>query len=89
VHSEVQKIEGVTSHSVGSEPRRKVVITLEGASSDDGRRSRRNRSGKAGKVAEETTSETTNKVKVNDIPVRKELKSTEEFIGSLYGKIEL
>ena len=89
VHSEVQKIEGVTSHSVGSEPRRKVVITLEGASSDEGRRSRRNRSGKAGKVAEETTSETTNKVKVNDIPVRKELKSTEEFIGSLYGKIEL
>ena len=87
VHSEVQKIEGVTSHSVGSEPRRKVIITLEGASSDEGRRNRR-RSGKGGKVAEETATETTNKAKM-DIPVRKELKSTEEFIGSLYGKIEL
>ena len=88
VHSEVQKIEGVSSHSVGSEPRRKVVITLEGASSDEGRRSRR-RSGKAGKVAEEAVFETTSKIRMNDIPVRKELKSTEEFIGSLYGKIEL
>ena len=89
VHSEVQKIEGVDSHSVGSEPRRKVIITLEGESSDDGRRSSRRRSGRSGKVSEERTSESTPKVKMSDIPVRKELKSTEEFIGSLYGKIEL
>ena len=88
VHSEVQKIEGVDSHSVGSEPRRKVVITLEGDSSDDGRRNRRSRSGRSGRVSEEKT-ESTAKVKMSDIPVRKELKSTEEFIGSLYGKIEL
>ena len=88
VHSEVQKIDGVSSHSVGSEPRRKVVITLEGASSDDGRRSRR-RGNKSGKYTEEAPAETASKVKMSDIPVRKELKSTEEFIGSLYGKIEL
>lgn len=90
VHSEVQKIEGVSSHSVGSEPRRKVVITLEGASSDEGRRNRRRGNSRSGKFTEETPAETTAaKVRMSDIPVRKELKSTEEFIGNLYGKIEL
>ena len=90
VHSEVQKIKGVSSHSVGSEPRRKVVITLEGEGGEDRKRSRRGRSGKVS--GERRSSEHTPsvpKVRMSDIPVKKELKSTEEFIGSLYGKIEL
>ena len=91
VHSEVQKIEGVSSHSVGSEPRRKVVITLEGEGGEDKRRGRRNRSGKSGSFAGKKTEQApaVPKVRMSDIPVKKELKSTEEFIGSLYGKIEL
>ena len=90
VHSEVQKIKGVSSHSVGSEPRRKVVITLEGEGGEERKRSRRGRSGKVG--GERRSSEQTPsvpKVRMSDIPVKKELKSTEEFIGNLYGKIEL
>ena len=91
VHSEIQKIEGVSSHSVGSEPRRKVVITLEGEGGEDRRRGRRNRSGKSGSFAGKKTEQAPSvpKVRMSDIPVKKELKSTEEFIGNLYGKIEL
>ena len=93
VHAAVQKIDGVSSHSVGSEPHRKVVITLDGAQE---RRSRGNRrSGKFDRSessdrTEQSGSETASAPKVHmDIPVKKELKSTEEFIGNLYGKIEL
>ena len=87
VHAAVQKIDGVDSHSIGTEPYRKVIITLEGASQD-----RRNRSrGRKNSESSEKRSErqqTAPQVR-NPIPVRKELKSQEEFIGNLYGKIEL
>ncbi|MBP0969424.1 MAG: Jag N-terminal domain-containing protein, partial [Oscillospiraceae bacterium] len=43
VHAAVQKIDGVDSHSIGSEPYRKVIITLEGASQDRKNRSREGR----------------------------------------------
>ena len=82
VHSEVQKVEGFSSHSVGSEPNRKVVITMDGVKG--GRR----RDRREGKPATEERKSIPH-IKVSDIPVKKELKSTEEFIGSLYGKIEL
>ena len=101
VHAAIQKIEGVTSHSVGSEPHRKVVISLEGGSPDRKGRSRRGRGGKGGsdrrrEGGERRSSERREqeaprvpKMSTRDIPVRKELKSKEEFIGTLYGKIEL
>ena len=104
VHAAIQKIEGVTSHSVGSEPHRKVVISLEGGSPDrKGRGGRRGRGGKGGndrrreggerRENRESTVSTeaprVPKMPTRDIPVRKELKSKEEFIGTLYGKIEL
>ena len=100
VHAAIQKIEGVTSHSVGSEPHRKVVISLEGGSPDrKGRGGRRGRGGKGGDRRREggerrensvsTEAPRVPKMSTRDIPVRKELKSKEEFIGTLYGKIEL
>lgn len=44
IHSEIQQIENVNTHSVGSDDNRKVVVTYEGADKVDRRsRSRRNR----------------------------------------------
>ncbi len=99
VHAAIQEIEGVTSHSVGSEPYRKVVVTLEGGGGD-----RRNRGRKNGKrngsskprprpennefnaTAEDIQAEAE---RAASVQVKKELKSQEEFVGALYGKIEL
>ena len=101
VHAAIQKIEGVTSHSVGSEPHRKVVISLEGGSPDRKGRGRRGRGGKGGSDRRREGGERRSierreqeaprvpKMSNRDSLVRKELKSKEEFIGTLYGKIEL
>ena len=89
VHAAVQKIDGVDSHSIGTEPYRKVIITLEGDSQD---RRRGNRGGrrKDSDSRKNRQQETAPAPQVKTpIPVRKELKSQEEFIGNLYGKIEL
>ena len=86
VHAAVQKIDGVDSHSIGTEPYRKVIITLEGASQDRRNRSRGRRNDSSDRRAEKQQSAPQVKA---PIPVRKELKSQEEFIGNLYGKIEL
>lgn len=89
VHAAVQKIDGVDSHSIGTEPYRKVIITLEGDSQD---RRRGNRGGrrKDSDSRKNRQQETAPSPQVKTpIPVRKELKSQEEFIGNLYGKIEL
>ena len=88
VHAAVQKIDGVSSHSIGTEPYRKVIITLEGASQDRRNRTRGGRKNDGGENRNNRQSASTPQVKT-PIPVRKELKSQEEFIGNLYGKIEL
>ena len=88
VHAAVQKIDGVDSHSIGSEPYRKVIITLEGASQDRRGRGGRSRKNSDSYERRSERQQTTPQIKT-PIPVRKELKSQEEFIGNLYGKIEL
>ena len=88
VHAAVQKIDGVASHSIGTEPYRKVIITLEGASQDRRGRGRGGRKSDGGENRNNRQPVSAPQVKT-PIPVRKELKSQEEFIGNLYGKIEL
>ena len=48
IHSEVQGIENVSTHSVGSDENRKIVITYEGADKAPKGKNRRRRSGKGG-----------------------------------------
>ncbi len=101
VHAAIQKIEGVTSHSVGSEPFRKVVVTPEGGGE------RRNRGRKGGRRRDNSKPRTSRPMndgyentateediravaeKSANVQLKKELKSQEEFVGALYGKIEL
>ena len=98
VHAAIQEIEGVTSHSVGSEPYRKVVVTLEGGGErrNRGRKNgRRNGSSKPRprpENSEFTATEEDIRAEAErsaNVQVKKELKSQEEFVGALYGRIEL
>lgn len=73
IHTAIQEIEGVTSHSVGEGDRRKVVITPEGGEKRGYRNDRRGREKRAPYVPE-TSAE----------PREKKVDST----ASLYGKIQ-
>lgn len=79
IHTTVQEIEGVSSHSVGSESERKVVITLaEGfkpmysSRRPSGRNDYRRR----------------NSYNNNNAPAKPQRAPRSDFEGSLYGKIE-
>ena len=101
VHAAIQKIEGVTSHSVGSEPFRKVVVTPEGGGErrNRGRKGGRRKDGSRPRSSrpmndgyENTATEEDIRAvaeKSANVQIKKELKSQEEFVGALYGKIEL
>ena len=73
VHTAIQEIEGVTSHSVGEGDRRRVVITPEGGEKRGYRNDRRGREKRAPYVPE-----------VSAEPREKKVDST----ASLYGKIQ-
>ncbi len=73
IHTAIQEIEGVTSHSVGEGDRRRVVITPEGGEKRGYRNDRRGREKRAPYVPE-----------VSAEPREKKVDST----ASLYGKIQ-
>ena len=80
IHTTVQEIEGVSSHSVGSESNRKVVITLaEGFKPSNP--SRGGRQGSRNNYGRRSSSYTP----AEDKPARA---PRSDFGGSLYGKIE-
>ena len=73
IHTAIQEIEGVTSHSVGEGDRRRVVITPEGGEKRGYRNDRRGREKRAPYVPE-----------ISAEPREKKVDST----ASLYGKIQ-
>ncbi len=92
IHSELQKFAGVSTHSVGSDRDRKIIITYEGADKAPENKSRRrrnrgkgkssdNKSDKQNKPAEEITADTAEK-KTHHRP-RKPQKLTIDKLGDL------
>ena len=90
IHTVIQQIEGVTSHSVGYDSERRVVITLEeGVQPTHGDRRRNsgyNRGGKGGYNKGGNRGGRKESYKPN-IPADRAPKS--DFAGSRYGKIEV
>ena len=88
IHTTIQEVEGVTSHSVGNDDERKVVITLEegvkplqgGSGNSRGRGGNYNR-GK-GRRSGYSDSKPSSEPSVNREPKK-------DFEGALYGKIEV
>ena len=92
IHTTVQEIEGVTSHSVGSDGDRKVVITLEegvkptnGGSYNKGGRGGYNKGGYKGNRGGKRYSD--NASSYSDAPAR--APRSDSAGASLYGKIEI
>ena len=86
IHTAIQEIEGVTSHSVGSDDERKVIITLEdGVKPTNGGGYNRNKGGynrnrnNRGGYKRESSS-------VSQAPTRE---PRSDAAGTLYGKIEI
>ena len=89
IHTVIQQIEGVTSHSVGYDSERRVVITLEEGvqpTHGDRRRGGYNRGGKGGYNKGGNRGGRRESYKPN-VPADRAPKS--DFAGSRYGKIEV
>lgn len=83
IHTTIQTIEGVTSHSVGSDENRKVVITLE-----EGFKATSGRYGNKGKGGyNRSHSQRSNESASESVPARAPKSDTEGV--ALYGKIEI
>ena len=92
IHTTVQEIEGVTSHSVGSDGDRKVVITLEeGVKPTNGGYNNRGRGGynKGGKGGYRGNRGGYNRRESSDAPAAPARAPRSDSAGSLYGKIEI
>ncbi len=92
IHTTVQEIEGVTSHSVGSDGDRKVVITLEeGVKPTNGGNYNRGRGGynKGGKGGYRGGNRGGYNRRENDAPAAPARAPRSDSAGSLYGKIEI
>ncbi len=93
IHTTVQEIEGVTSHSVGSDGDRKVVITLEeGVKPTNGGYNNRGRGGynKGGKGGYRGGNRGGyNRRESSDAPAAPARAPRSDSAGSLYGKIEV
>ncbi len=92
IHTTVQEIEGVTSHSVGSDGDRKVVITLEeGVKPTNGGNYNRGRGGynKGGKGGYRGGNRGGYNRRENDAPAAPARAPRSDSAGSLYGKIEV
>ncbi len=90
IHTTVQEIEGVTSHSVGSDSERKVVITLEeGVKPTNGGYNNRGRGGynKGGRGG--NRGGYNNRRNDSDAPAAPARAPRSDSAGSLYGKIEI
>ncbi|MEA4911197.1 MAG: RNA-binding cell elongation regulator Jag/EloR [Oscillospiraceae bacterium] len=88
VHSAVQEIEGVKSESVGTEPNRRVVISLESGGKTGGRGGRRNdRRGGSSRTGDGPRPERA--PQQSAAPAARKQEQEPEQTGSLYGKIEL
>ncbi len=89
IHTAIQEIEGVTSHSVGYDDERRVVITLEEGvqpTHGDRRRGGYNRGGKGGYNRGGNRGGRKESYKPN-VPADRAPKS--DLVGSRYGKIEV
>ncbi len=89
IHTAIQEIDGVTSHSVGSDDERKVVITLEdgvkplqGGYSNGRGRGNNNYRGRGRQDGGYSSGSSSNKQAEPRAPKK-------DFEGSLYGKIEV
>ena len=93
IHTTIQEIEGVTSHSVGSDGDRKVVITLEeGVKPTNGGYNNRGRGGynKGGKGGYRGGNRGGyNRRENSDAPAAPARAPRSDSAGSLYGKIEV
>ncbi len=93
IHTTVQEIEGVTSHSVGSDGDRKVVITLEeGVKPTNGGYNNRGRGGynKGGRGGYRGGNRGGyNRRESSDAPAAPARAPRSDSAGSLYGKIEI
>ncbi len=93
IHTTVQEIEGVTSHSVGSDSERKVVITLEeGVKPTNGGGYNRGRGGynKGGRGGYRGGNRGGyNRSESSDAPSAPARAPRSDSAGSLYGKIEI
>lgn len=94
IHTTVQEIEGVTSHSVGSDSERKVVITLEeGVKPTNGGYNNRGRGGynKGGRGGYRGGNRGgyNNRRNDSDAPAAPARAPRSDSAGSLYGKIEI
>ena len=95
IHTTVQEIEGVTSHSVGSDGDRKVVITLEeGVKPTNGGYNNRgrggyNKGGNRGGYRGGNRGGYNNRRSDSDAPAAPARAPRSDSAGSLYGKIEI
>jgi len=92
IHTTVQEIEGVTSHSVGSDGDRKVVITLEeGVKPTNGGGYNRGRGGynKGGNRGGYRNGGSRGGYRNDDAPAAPARAPRSDSAGSLYGKIEI
>ncbi|MBR4859538.1 MAG: Jag N-terminal domain-containing protein [Clostridia bacterium] len=95
IHTTVQEIEGVTSHSVGSDGDRKVVITLEeGVKPTNGGYNNRgrggyNKGGNRGGYRGGNRGGYNNRRNDSDAPAAPARAPRSDSAGSLYGKIEI
>ena len=96
IHTTVQEIEGVTSHSVGSDGDRKVVITLEegvkptnGGGYNNRGRGGYNKGGNRGGYRNGGNRGGYNRHESSDAPAAPARAPRSDSAGSLYGKIEV
>ncbi len=96
IHTTVQEIEGVTSHSVGSDGDRKVVITLEegvkptnGGGYNNRGRGGYNKGGNRGGYRNGGNRGGYNRRENSDAPAAPARAPRSDSAGSLYGKIEI
>ena len=83
IHTTVQEIEGVSSHSVGSESDRKVVITL----AEGFKPTNPGRGGRYGRN-DYNNRRRNNSYRSHDSEQKPQRAPRSDFEGSLYGKIE-
>ena len=90
IHTTIQEIEGVTSHSVGSDDERKVVITLEEGVKplQGGYQGGRGRGGNGGRGGRSRGGYAPRETAPAD-PDAAPREPKKDFEGSLYGKIEV
>ncbi len=91
IHTTVQEIEGVTSHSVGSDGNRKVVITLEEGVTplNPGRGGYNNRGGRGGYNNRGGNKRYNNNRSSSEQAAAPTRAPRSDSAGSLYGKIEI